>query len=123
MYYAPWDRASQEARSAVYSVAASELGGALELHYKWSLCDLVSSSCLNSFAGQGRVAPCVRVLPADGPAGGRRQLLVPRLRLRQGVRQQIAGHAFPRSHLLPGEAQRCAVPGGPHGREDYQVLV
>ena len=29
MYYAPWDRASQEARSAVYSVAASEIGGAL----------------------------------------------------------------------------------------------
>ena len=105
MFYAPWDRASQEARETLIQVIWCHQVGGNECHF-------------NPFSSLplGRL-----LLQTHGHPGGSGQLLVPNVRLCQGVWKQVAGDPFSRPHILPGSARGCPVQGPSEGRPHYQV--
>ena len=97
MFYAPWDRSSQEARQTLIQVDRMNCR---------SVFFLSSGLC---------------VLQAHRHLGGGGQLLVPIIGLRQGVWQQITGDAFSCPHILPWATRRCPIQRTSQGRPDNQV--
>ena len=107
MFYAPWDRASQEARQTLIEVISLKQCHPIRPPTRTSKFMVISP-------GRG-------LLQAHGHPGGGGQLLVSKVRLRQGVWKQVAGDSFSSRHILPGSARGSSIQGPTQGGPDNQV--
>ena len=109
MFYAPWDRASQEARQTLIEVISLK-----QCHPIRPPTPTPNCSCIPISPGRG-------LLQAHGHPGGGGQLLVSQVRLRQGVWKQVAGDSFSSRHILPGPARGSSIQRPTQGGPDNQV--